>query len=68
MIGGILALVGLFCIICSVKDYNWFFEHRKAKLLVRLFGRKGARIFYLALGVFIVCLSAVIMLFLQPIN
>ena len=60
---GILALIGLFCIICSVKNYNWFFENRKARPFVRLFGRKAARIVYLALGIFLVGVSAVMMLF-----
>ncbi|MDR1579420.1 MAG: immunity 17 family protein [Synergistaceae bacterium] len=60
----IVALIGLFCILCSIKNYNWFFENRKAKPFVWLFGRKGARIVYLTLGVFLVGLSVVIMLFL----
>jgi hypothetical protein len=59
----IVALIGLFCIVCSAKNYNWFFENRKAKPFVWLFGRKAARIVYFTFGVFLVGLSAVMMLF-----
>jgi hypothetical protein len=59
---GLFALIGLFCILCSVKNYNWFFENRKARPFVRLFGRKAARIVYFTFGVFLVGLSAVMML------
>ena len=46
----ILLLIGVFCLICAWKDYDWFMESRKASALVGLFGRKGARFFYIALG------------------
>jgi hypothetical protein len=41
---------GLFVIVAVVSDWNWFFEHPKAKFLVDAFGRNGARIFYGVLG------------------
>lgn len=44
---------GLFSLVCAVKDWDWFMNHRKARFMVGLFGRKGARIFYGALGLFI---------------
>ena len=46
----LLLAIGLFCLICAWKDYDWFMEHRKAKALTGLFGRKGARWFYIVLG------------------
>ncbi len=48
--GFILIGVGAFSVFCSIKDYDWFMEHRKARLLVKLLKRNGARIFYTVLG------------------
>ena len=59
---GLLAVIGLFCILCSVGNYDWFFENRRAKPFVRMFGRKGARILYFAFGIFLVGLVAMMML------
>ena len=44
---------GLFSLVCAAKDWDWFMNHRKARFMTSLFGRKGARIFYGALGLFI---------------
>jgi small neutral amino acid transporter SnatA (MarC family) len=44
-------LIGLFTIIASATDWNYFFNHIKAQFFVRIFGRTGARIFYLILGI-----------------
>jgi len=46
----IFILIGLFTIIASATDWDYFFNHIKAKLFVKIFGRKGARIFYMILG------------------
>ena len=45
--------VGFFSVFCAVKDYNWFMNHRKAQFFVKLFGRNGARFFYILLGLVI---------------
>ncbi|MCL2053742.1 MAG: immunity 17 family protein [Oscillospiraceae bacterium] len=50
-------LVGVFAIFCSIKDYDWFMESRKARFIVRLLGREGARLFYIILGILIIILS-----------
>lgn len=50
--GGLL--LGLFCIFCAYKDYDWFMENCKARPLVALFGRNGARGFYIVLGAIII--------------
>jgi len=47
-------LGGVFSIVCAVRDYDWFMNHPKAWLFVKLFGRNGARVFYVVLGVLIV--------------
>ena len=41
---------GLFTIVCAAADFNWFMNNSKARLFVNLFGRDGARLFYIILG------------------
>ncbi|MDR2006197.1 MAG: immunity 17 family protein [Acidaminococcales bacterium] len=48
--GALLMLAGGFSAFCAFKDYDWFMESRKARLLVKIFGRKVVRAFYVALG------------------
>jgi hypothetical protein len=45
---------GLFCILSSILDWNWFFNSRKAQRIVGLMGRNGARIFYIVLGLLLI--------------
>ena len=42
--------VGLFAIISSLADWDYFFNSRKAQFFLNLFGRKGTRIFYSVFG------------------
>jgi hypothetical protein len=47
----LVALIGgVLCAFCAYKDYNWFMNNYKSRMAVWLFGRSGARIFYIALG------------------
>lgn len=46
----LLAVAGAFPIVAAWRDWDWFFNHRKARLFVAMFGRSGARIFYAFLG------------------
>ena len=46
----LLLIGGVFCVYSAWKDYDWFMESRKARAMSNLFGRKGARVFYLVLG------------------
>ncbi len=48
---------GIFSILASVLNLNFFFENRKAKIFVTIFGRTGARVFYIILGIFIIVLG-----------
>ncbi len=48
---------GLFSIVCTIKEYPFFWEHRRAKLMVRILGRTGAKVFYLTLGVALVVIG-----------
>ncbi len=65
-LGIVFVLVGLFSATASLLNWNFFFEHRKARVFVFLFGgRLGARIFYALLGTALIvlgvlCLTGVI--------
>ena len=48
---------GLFCIVCAYKDCDWFMTDHKAQFMCKVLGRKGARIFYMALGSALVVLG-----------
>lgn len=56
----IFVLAGVFSLLSSVKNFDWFFNNSKAKPFVKLFGRNGARIFYSILGIFIIILGLVL--------
>lgn len=59
MFYGILFIFGgIFSILGAVKDWDFFMNNHKAQLWVKLFGRKGARIFYAILGA-IICIIGV---------
>lgn len=55
--GWVVAAVGVFAILGAVMDWEWFMTHRRARVLVRLFGRNGARVFYGLLGTALVVLG-----------
>lgn len=48
--GWVLVAAGAFAMFCSAMNFDWFFNSRKAKMFVKIFGRTGARIFYVILG------------------
>jgi hypothetical protein len=50
-VGIILVAGGVFSITGAVLDWDWFLESRKARFFVTIFGRTGARIFYVLLGI-----------------
>lgn len=60
--GLLFIIIGFFPIVCSVLNFNWYFNNRKAQGVVRLLGRNGARVFYIILGVIIVILGGAVML------
>lgn len=51
----IAVLGGVFCIVSSVKNYDFFFNtsNRKAQRVISLLGRQKARIFYGVIGLII---------------
>ena len=46
----VLYFVGAFSMLAAAANWGWFFRHRKAARMVRLFGRRGARTLYFFLG------------------
>lgn len=50
---------GIFSILCAILDWDWFFSSRRAAPFVRIFGRNGARIFYIVLGLFIIIVGII---------
>ena len=52
--GFFVILAGVFSTFCAYRNYDWFMKSSKAWLFVKLFGRDGARIFYMILGVLLI--------------
>jgi hypothetical protein len=50
MMGLLIAGAGAFSLAGAAGDWDFFMNHRKARIWVALFGRTGARAFYGLLG------------------
>jgi hypothetical protein len=61
-IGLILVAAGIFSICGAAFDWDWFINSRKAQIFVAMFGRNGARVFYVILGLAIIVMGALIWL------
>ena len=59
VMGLVFAAIGLFSLMGSVMNWDWYFNNRRARGVVAIFGRNGARIFYGILGIFIMAIGAV---------
>lgn len=47
----ILIVVGVFCFVASITNWEWFFKNPRAEFVIRIFrGRNGARVFYLIIS------------------
>ena len=57
MIGLFFVAAGLFSIAGAICNWEWFINSRKARTLVKLLSRNGARIFYGVLGLALVVLG-----------
>ena len=55
-------LVGLLSVAASYFNWDWYFNNYRARFLVKIIGRRGARIFYTLLGLFLVGLGTAILL------
>jgi len=52
---------GLFSVVASVLNLDFFFNSRKAAFFLTIFGRMGARIFYTLLGTAIIVMGILLM-------
>lgn len=52
-------VLGVFSIIASVLNLDWYFQTDGARILVKRFGRNGARIFYVLLGIALIACGVV---------
>ncbi|MGI9430138.1 MAG: immunity 17 family protein [Bythopirellula sp.] len=50
LVGLLFVFCGLFAVAGSVCEWEWFFNHRKARMIAALIGRTGTRVFYVVLG------------------
>ncbi len=48
--GLLVAAIGVFAFCGAQFQWAFFMEHRKARFLIRLFGPRATRVFYLILG------------------
>ena len=55
-------LVGLLSVAASYFNWDWYFNNYRARFLVKTIGRKGARIFYMVLGLFLVGLGVALLM------
>lgn len=62
LFGVIIIAVGIYCLCAAVFNWNWFFNNRRARGLVNIFGRSGARIFYALLGLFFAGIGTYVMI------
>lgn len=53
-------LCGGFAAYCAFMDYEWFMGHRRAKMVARLLGRNGTRVFYITMGVALMVVAVVV--------
>lgn len=50
LLGLLLLVCGLFAIAGSICEWEWFFNHPKARMIAAIIGRTGTRVFYVVLG------------------
>lgn len=52
-------VLGVFSITASALNLDWYFQTDGAKMFVKRFGRNGARIFYVLLGIGLIACGVV---------
>ena len=50
----LLILAGAFSLLGGILNWDWFMTGRRAQLIVKLFKRTGARVFYGLLGIVLI--------------
>ena len=62
VLGWIFLGAGIFSMTAAAADWDWFLNHRKARVFVFLLGRTGARVLYFLLGAFLLGLGVATLL------
>jgi len=57
ILGIVILLAAMFTFVASTLNLDFFFNNRRAETFIKLFGRNGARIFYILLSLFLAYLS-----------
>jgi len=60
--GVVFIVIGLFSLIASIKDWNFFFGSLKTRFLISIIGRNGTRIFFGILGSIIIVVGVLSLL------
>jgi predicted small integral membrane protein len=55
--GWVFLAIGMFSLCGGVFNWDWFMTHEKAQFFVRMFGRRGTRMFYGLFGSALVVLG-----------
>ncbi|OVE76049.1 hypothetical protein BVX97_02410 [bacterium E08(2017)] len=56
--GLIFVAIGIFSMLGGICNWDWFMESRKARFIVKIMTRNGARIFYGILGLAFIVFGA----------
>jgi hypothetical protein len=59
--GGAFILIGMFAMAAAIADWEPFMRSQKARLFVGVFGRRGARLVYVLIGLMLVGVGAAIL-------
>ena len=58
-------ILGLFCIFCAIKNYDWFINNILTRSLLELLGKKAIRLFYILFGSLLIALNIFLYFFLD---
>jgi hypothetical protein len=57
VIGLVLVAAGTFTVVGGAAGWEWFMNHPRVAFMAWLFGRTGARVFYIVLGLAVIALG-----------
>ncbi len=60
ILGIVTVLIGMFTFVASSLNLDFFFKNKRGEMFIQLFGRLGARIFYMILGAFLMYVAYLI--------
>ena len=66
--GVVFAIAGLFTLVCTIGDFDWFMNHHKSRFWVGLIGRPATRGLYIVLGILLTGLGVASALGLVNLN